>query len=141
MQLFFLGMFSFFLHFLTFLFGHFDTLFFSILLLYCIDFFSLLFLDYKSKNFSWRNIFLRIFKIFGYLFLIIIAVILDQILTHTNYIRNIVLMTLIFNEILVILKVLIRLGIKVPSIFFSSSKKILDTLSKEIDSSQDEKKD
>lgn len=140
MQLLFLAIFSLFIHLLTFLFGHLDTLFFSVLLLYWIGFCSLLFLDYKNKSFSWRTIFLRIFKIFGYLFLIIIAVILDQLLTHTDFIRNVVLMTLIFNEILVILKVLIRLGIQIPSILVSSLQKMLDTLPKEIVSSKEEKK-
>ncbi len=139
MQIFFLAFFSLLNRVISYLFGNIDLLFISLLILFVIQYFLAFFLDYKKKKMVFRNYILRLFKIIGYLFFIIMAVILDKIAHLTGEIRSIVLMTLIYNEMILIFKTATSLGFKVPKILISSLQNFLDSLPKEVISTSDKK--
>lgn len=114
----------------SFLFGKFDFLLFSVFFLFMIHYLFLLFLDFKNHSIKKRNLILRFFHIIGYLTFITIAVILDTIF-NTQEIRELILMTLLYNEIVNIFKIFLSLGIKVPNIFNTLIEELFNTLPKE----------
>lgn len=119
-------------HISTYLFGKIDFLFTSTIILFGINYILLFFKDYKEKKIILRTLILRLFKIIGYITFVIIAVIIDKLLKINETTRNIVLMTLLYNEIICILKTTSYLGLKTPTILVNTLQKTLDSLPKEV---------
>jgi len=125
----------------TYFFGNFDFLFSSVFVLFGIHFLLAFFSDIKMNRFKFRNLLLRFFKFFGYLSLLVIAVILDSFFSFSGTIRNILLTSFLYHEIVSVLQYCISFGLRIPTIVFSSLQKLLDQLPKEtIENLDNEKK-
>jgi len=130
MKFFLLGLFSILISIFQFLFGRADYLFLVTIALFGINFILILCYDLKMKQFKWSNIFSRFISFTAYLSIITISVFLDQLL-ETTIIRKIVLFTLLADEMLSILNICNKLGLKIPEILKQKIQKLGE---KEIDS-------
>lgn len=119
----------------TYLFGKIDFLFQSVSLLFLIDYLTKFFLDYKLSQISGKELIIRLFRKIGYFSIIIIAVILDHFLLKNGMIRDIVLLTILGNEMLSILNTCAKLGLQIPS-FLKNKLNIFQTTVKETENEE-----
>lgn len=114
-----------------FLYGSIDYLLLSLFTLFLLNYFLSLFIEIKNKTFKKRDIILKMFKIFGYLSLITVAVFLEHIFNLDN-IRKLILETFFINEVSCIFKHAMALGLKIPDFLINYLQKLLDSLTKPI---------
>ena len=131
MQFVLLGLLSLALNLNMLLFGEIDYLlkaFFSILI---IDYITGILKAIKKRGLSPYIAILGVIKKIGYICVVVTSVILGNILEVGNYLRDIVLYSFLFNEMLSILGNCKELGIVLPSILQKSLEKIDEKTNKE----------
>ncbi len=130
MQFFILGIISALMNLSMYLFGNVDYLlkaFFSVIV---IDFLTGILRAIKRREFSFSVVILGFIKKLGYMAVVITSVIMGSILNMGNTIRDMVIYTFVFNEIISILGNCKELGIIMPSILQKSLDAIEDKLNK-----------
>ena len=130
MQFFILGIISALMNLSMYLFGNVDYLlkaFFSVIV---IDFLTGILRAIKRREFSFSVVILGFIKKLGYMAVVITSVIMGSILTMGNTIRDMVIYTFVFNEIISILGNCKELGIIMPSILQKSLDAIEEKLNK-----------
>ncbi|MBR1376665.1 MAG: phage holin family protein [Bacilli bacterium] len=109
---------------LIFLLGEFDFLLKAILALMFIDYITGVCSSFVNKKINSSIGGQGIVKKVGYLCVIAVSVILDQMLESNGAIRTLVITTFILNEMLSILENSSQMGIKIPKIIYKSLEKI-----------------
>lgn len=130
MQFFILGIISALMNLSMYLFGNVDYLlkaFFSVIV---IDFLTGILRAIKRHEFNFSVVALGFIKKLGYIAVVITSVIMGNILDMGNTIRDMVLCTFMFNEIISILGNCKELGIIMPSILQKSLDAIEEKLNK-----------
>lgn len=130
MQFFILGIISALMNLSMYLFGNVDYLlkaFFSVIV---IDFLTGILRAIKRREFSFSVVILGFIKKLGYMAVVITSVIMGGILNMGNTIRDMVIYTFVFNEIISILGNCKELGIIMPSILQKSLDAIEEKLNK-----------
>ncbi len=130
MQFFILGIISALMNLSMYLFGNVDYLlkaFFSVIV---IDFLTGILRAIKRHEFSFSVVALGFIKKLGYMAVVITSVIMGSILNMGNTIRDMVIYTFVFNEIISILGNCKELGIIMPSILQKSLDAIKEKLNK-----------
>lgn len=130
MQFFILGIISALMNLSMYLFGNVDYLlkaFFSVIV---IDFLTGILRTIKRREFSFSVVILGFIKKLGYMAVVITSVIMGGILNMGNTIRDMVIYTFVFNEIISILGNCKELGIIMPSILQKSLDAIEEKLNK-----------
>ena len=130
MQFFILGIISALMNLSMYLFGNVDYLlkaFFSVIV---IDFLTGILRAIKRREFSFSVVILGFIKKLGYMAVVITSVIMGSILNMGNTIRDMVIYTFVFNEIISILGNCKELGIIMPSILQKSLDAIQEKLNK-----------
>lgn len=130
MQFFILGIISALMNLSMYLFGNVDYLlkaFFSVIV---IDFLTGILRAIKRREFSFSVVILGLIKKLGYMAVVITSVIMGSILNMGNTIRDMVIYTFVFNEIISILGNCKELGIIMPSILQKSLDAIKEKLNK-----------
>lgn len=130
MQFFILGIISALMNLSMYLFGNVDYLlkaFFSVIV---IDFLTGILRTIKRREFSFSVVILGFIKKLGYMAVVITSVIMGSILNMGNTIRDMVIYTFVFNEIISILGNCKELGIIMPSILQKSLDAIEEKLNK-----------
>ena len=130
MQFFILGIISALMNLSMYLFGNVDYLlkaFFSVIV---IDFLTGILRAVKRHEFSFSVVILGFIKKLGYMAVVITSVIMGSILNMGNTIRDMVIYTFVFNEIISILGNCKELGIIMPSILQKSLDAIQEKLNK-----------
>ena len=130
MQFFILGIISALMNLSMYLFGNVDYLlkaFFSVTVL---DFLTGILRAVKRHEFSFSVVILGFIKKLGYMAVVITSVIMGSILNMGNTIRDMVIYTFVFNEIISILGNCKELGIIMPSILQKSLDAIQEKLNK-----------
>lgn len=130
MQFFILGIISALMNLSMYLFGNVDYLlkaFFSVIV---IDFLTGILRAIKRREFSFSVVILGLIKKLGYMAVVITSVIMGSILNMGNTIRDMVIYTFVFNEIISILGNCKELGIIMPSILQKSLDAIEEKLNK-----------
>ena len=130
MQFFILGIISALMNLSMYLFGNVDYLlkaFFSVIV---IDFLTGILRAIKRRKFSFSVVILGFIKKLGYMAVVITSVIMGSILNMGNTIRDMVIYTFVFNEIISILGNCKELGIIMPSILQKSLVAIEEKLNK-----------
>ena len=130
MQFFILGIISALMNLSMYLFGNVDYLlkaFFSVIV---IDFLTGILRAIKRHEFSFSVVILGFIKKLGYMAVVITSVIMGSILNMGNTIRDMVIYTFVFNEIISILGNCKELGIIMPSILQKSLDAIEEKLNK-----------
>ena len=130
MQFFILGIISALMNLSMYLFGNVDYLlkaFFSVIV---IDFLTGILRAIKRREFSFSVVILGFIKKLGYMAVVITSVIMGGILNMGNTIRDMVIYTFVFNEIISILGNCKDLGIIMPSILQKSLDAIEEKLNK-----------
>ena len=130
MQFFILGIISALMNLSMYLFGNVDYLlkaFFSVIV---IDFLTGILRAIKRREFSFSVVILGFIKKLGYMAVVITSVIMGSILNMGNTIRDMVIYTFVFNEIISILGNCKELGIIMPSILQKSLVAIEEKLNK-----------
>ena len=130
MQFFILGIISALMNLSMYLFGNVDYLlkaFFSVIV---IDFLTGILRAVKRHEFSFSVVILGFIKKLGYMAVVITSVIMGSILNMGNTIRDMVIYTFVFNEIISILGNCKELGIIMPSILQKSLDAIEEKLNK-----------
>lgn len=130
MQFFILGIISALMNLSMYLFGNVDYLlkaFFSVIV---IDFLTGILRAIKRREFSFSVVILGFIKKLGYIAVVITSVIMGSILNMGNTIRDMVIYTFVFNEIISILGNCKELGIIMPSILQKSLDAIEEKLNK-----------
>ncbi len=130
MQFFILGIISALMNLSMYLFGNVDYLlkaFFSVIV---IDFLTGILRAIKRREFSFSVVILGFIKKLGYMAVVITSVIMGSILNMGNTIRDMVIYTFVFNEIISILGNCKELGIIMPSILQKSLDAIEEKLNK-----------
>ncbi len=130
MQFFILGIISALMNLSMYLFGNVDYLlkaFFSVI---AIDFLTGILRAIKRREFSFSVVILGFIKKLGYMAVVITSVIMGSILNMGNTIRDMVIYTFVFNEIISILGNCKELGIIMPSILQKSLDAIEEKLNK-----------
>ena len=130
MQFFILGIISALMNLSMYLFGNVDYLlkaFFSVIV---IDFLTGILRAIKRREFSFSVVILGFIKKLGYMAVVITSVIMGSILNMGNTIRDMVIYTFVFNEIISILGHCKELGIIMPSILQKSLDAIEEKLNK-----------
>ena len=130
MQFFILGIISALMNLSMYLFGNVDYLlkaFFSVIV---IDFLTGILRASKRREFSFSVVILGFIKKLGYMAVVITSVIMGSILNMGNTIRDMVIYTFVFNEIISILGNCKELGIIMPSILQKSLDAIEEKLNK-----------
>lgn len=140
MRLIILCFFSILMKIFSFLFGKFDFLLISVFLLFFLDYLTSLFLDVKENKLNKKELLIRFFKVLGYLSVIIITVIMDHLITNSTTIRDVVLTTMVCNEMIQILKNCVRLGLKIPNLLTQNLQNFVDSLNPPIIISPSEEK-
>jgi toxin secretion/phage lysis holin len=116
--------FTFFSSLLLFLFGNFDFLMKSMLILMILDYITGVLKAFVNKKVNSTIGGKGIIKKTIYLIIIAVSVILDQILNLGGSLRTIIITSFIFNEMLSILENSAEMGIKIPNILIKSLDKI-----------------
>lgn len=130
MQFFILGIISALMNLSMYLFGNVDYLlkaFFSVIV---IDFLTGILRAIKRREFSFSIVILGFIKKLGYIAVVITSVIMGSIINMGNTIRDMVIYTFVFNEIISILGNCKELGIIMPSILQKSLDAIEEKLNK-----------
>ena len=130
MQFFILGIISALMNLSMYLFGNVDYFlkaFFSVIV---IDFLTGILRAIKRREFSFSVVILGLIKKLGYMAVVITSVIMGSILNMGNTIRDMVIYTFVFNEIISILGNCKELGIIMPSILQKSLDAIKEKLNK-----------
>lgn len=112
-----------------FLFGDFDFLLKTILTLMVLDYITGVCRSFVKKEINSSIGANGIIKKVVYLCVIALSVLLDQILNMNGSLRNLVITSFIFNEMLSILENSSQMGIKMPNIIYQS----LEKLNKKVD--------
>lgn len=107
-----------------FLFGSFDFLLKAILTLMVLDYITGVCKSFVKKEVNSSIGSNGIIKKVVYLCVIALSVLLDQILNMNGSLRNMVIISFIFNEMLSILENSSEIGIKLPNIIYQSLEKI-----------------
>lgn len=107
-----------------FLFGSFDFLLKAILTLMVLDYITGVCKSFVKKEVNSSIGANGIIKKVVYLCVIALSVLLDQILNMNGSLRNMVIISFIFNEMLSILENSSEIGIKLPNIIYQSLEKI-----------------
>lgn len=110
-----------------FLFGSFDFLLKAILTLMVLDYITGVCKSFVKKEVNSSIGANGIIKKVVYLCVIALSVLLDQILNMNGSLRNMVIISFIFNEMLSILENSSEIGIKLPNIIYQSLEKINKT--------------
>ena len=109
---------------LAFLFGDFDFLLKTIITLMFIDYITGICKSIVEKKTNSSVGAKGIVKKVGYLCVIAVSVLLDELLNVDGGLRTLVIMTFIFNEMLSILENSGAIGIKIPNVLYKSLEKI-----------------
>lgn len=107
-----------------FLFGKFDYLLKSMLVLMVIDYITGVFKSFFNKKLNSSIGAKGIIKKVVYLCIIVVSVILDEMLKSNGAVRTIVISSFIFNEMLSILENGGEIGIKIPNSLYKSLEKL-----------------
>lgn len=110
-----------------FLFGDFDFLLKSILVLMCMDYITGICKSFVLNKVNSSIGAKGIIKKVIYLIIITISVLLDQLLDINGGLRTLVITTFIFNEILSILENSCEMGIKIPNALYKALEKVNQT--------------
>lgn len=105
---------------MIFLFGDIDIHLKYLITVIILDFISGIFSSFIKKNINSSINFKGILKKVSYFIVIAISVIIGNILKIDTILRNIVIYSLIFNEIISILENCTEIGIKLPKVLISS---------------------
>lgn len=108
----------------TFLFGNFDFLLKALTALMIIDYITGLCKSFIQKKVNSSIGGEGIIKKVGYLSIITVSVIIDNLLIANGNIRTIVITSFIINEILSIFENSCEMGIKIPQILYNSLEKV-----------------
>lgn len=106
------------------LFGDFDFLLKSILTLMVIDYITGICKSFIQKKINSAIGGKGIIKKVGYLLIITVSVILDQLLSMGGSLRTLIITSFIFNEIISIIENTSSMGIKIPKILYESLEKL-----------------
>ena len=109
---------------IMFLFGNFDVYLKILMVLLVIDYITGICKSFVNKNINSSIGATGIIKKVGYLCVVVVSVFIDQILNCGGKLRQIVIMTFIFNESISILENSSEMGVKIPSILSTSLEKI-----------------
>lgn len=120
MKLILIGTISFFMNLNMMLFGGLDFLLKAFFSLLVIDYITGISKAFKNKELSHRVAILGVVKKIGYISIVATSVILDNLIGASGMIRNMVLYSFLFNEMLSILENCTTLGIPLPSIIKES---------------------
>ena len=101
---------------IDFIIGGCDILFKTLLVFIIIDYITVILRAIYTKNLSSKIGAKGIIKKVGYIFIVILAALLDKLLNSTGNIRNIVIYMFIANEGISILENWTNMGIKIPKI-------------------------
>lgn len=107
-----------------FLFGNFDILLKTILLLMFLDYITGVCKAFVKNKVNSSIGAKGIVRKVGYLSVIAISVLLDRILNIDGGLRTLVITTFIFNEIISILENSSEMGVKIPKILYQSLEKL-----------------
>ena len=114
---------------IDFIIGGYDTLFKTLLTFVIIDYATGILRAIYTKKLSSKIGAKGIIKKVGYIFIVILAALLDKLLNSTGNIRNIVIYMFIANEGISILENWTSMGIKIPKIL----KDKFNNINKDID--------